>query len=58
MIGLISALCFWRKKDFTSRVLDRYRSNKPVSSFARDLSSEDADTINARFAKVKRQISR
>ncbi|MDZ5602030.1 hypothetical protein SJI00_04445 [Pseudomonas sp. RP23018S] len=46
------------KKDLVSKVLKRRSSNKTVSAFARSLSTESADTINARFAKVKRVASR
>lgn len=59
MTNILKALGFGKKNDFTSRVLHRYSSNKPVSSFARDLfRSEDAESLNARFAKAKRLISR
>lgn len=48
-----------KKSDFASKVLDRYSSKKAVGSFARGLfSSESAASINARFAKAKREASR
>jgi hypothetical protein len=47
------------KGDFASKVLSRYRAKKAVSSFARDLfRSEDAESINARFARAKKSASR
>ncbi|MEX6679190.1 hypothetical protein QWI18_25050 [Pseudomonas sp. W2Oct36] len=50
--GLVS------KNDFVSKVLSRHSSKKAVSAFARSLSTESVDTINARFAKAKRVASR
>jgi hypothetical protein len=48
-----------KKGDFASKVLNRYSSKKAVSTFASGLfSSENADSINARFAKAKRVASR
>jgi hypothetical protein len=48
-----------KKDDFASKVLSRYSANKAVGSFARDLfRSEDADSINARFARAKQSASR
>ncbi|GLO55023.1 hypothetical protein PPUJ20066_10590 [Pseudomonas putida] len=48
-----------KKGDFTSKVLDRYSSKKAVGSFARGLfRSEDAASINARFAKAKKVVTR
>ncbi|EME9750176.1 hypothetical protein N0725_04925 [Pseudomonas aeruginosa] len=46
------------KNDLVSKVLKRHSSKKAVSAFARDLSTESAEIINARFAKVKRVASR
>ncbi|WLG46426.1 hypothetical protein [Pseudomonas sp. FP1740] len=58
MTGLFKALRSNTKGDFTSKVLDRYSSKKAVSTFARDLfRSEDAASINERFAKAKRNVS-
>lgn len=48
------------KKDFPflSRVLKRHEQNKPVSDFARKLfENETAESINKRFAEVKRKIN-
>jgi hypothetical protein len=48
-----------RKDDFVSRVLARYRSNKPMSPFVRGLfESESAESINARFAKAKNEMKK
>ncbi|MFJ4588099.1 MULTISPECIES: hypothetical protein [Pseudomonas] len=58
MTGLLKALRSNTKADFTSKVLDRYSSKKAVSTFARNLfRSEDAASINERFAKAKRNVS-
>lgn len=58
MTGLIKAFRSNSKSDFAAKVLSRYSSKKAVSSFARDLfRSEDAASINERFAKAKRNVS-
>lgn len=58
MNDLIKAIV-GNKADFAAKVLNRYSSKKAVGSFARDLfRSESAESINARFAKAKRMISR
>lgn len=45
------------KPDFTTRVLRRYRSKKPVSALAREISgSETTETINLRFARARRKV--
>ncbi len=59
MTNILKLLGLGKKSDFTSRVLDRYGSNKPVSSFARDLfRTENSDSLNERFAQAKRIVSR
>lgn len=58
MNDLIKAI-IGNKADFAAKVLNRYSSKKAVGSFARDLfRSESAESINARFAKAKRVVSR
>lgn len=58
MAGLIKASRSDSKSDFAARVLDRYSSKKAVSTFARELfRTEDAASINERFAKAKRNVS-
>lgn len=48
-----------KKGDFASKVLSRYSSKKAIGAFARDLfRSENAESINARFAKAKRSAFR
>lgn len=48
-----------RKRDFATRVLDRYRANAPVSEFARDLfKSETRETINARFERALQEVEK
>jgi hypothetical protein len=48
-----------KKGDFASKVLNRYSSKKAVGLFARELfRCENAESINARFAKAKRSASR
>lgn len=58
MTGLIKAFRSTSKSDFAAKVLDRYSSRKAVGSFARELfRTEDAASINNRFAKAQRKIS-
>lgn len=58
MAGLTKASRTDSKSDFAAKVLDRYSSKKAVSTFARDLfRTEDAASINERFAKAKRKVS-
>lgn len=58
MTGLITVFNSNSKKDFAAKVLDRYSSKKAVGSFARELfRTEDAKSINERFAKAKRKVS-
>lgn len=58
MTNLIKAFRTSRKSDFATKVLNRYSSKKAVGTFARDLfSSEDATSINERFARAKRNVS-
>jgi predicted transcriptional regulator len=46
------------KSEFAARVLARYSAKTPVSDFARELfRSENAASINERFAKAKRSVS-
>lgn len=59
MSDLLKAIITGKKGDFATKVLDRYSAKKAVGSFARDLfSAENAESINARFAKAKRSASR
>ncbi|KQN61784.1 MULTISPECIES: hypothetical protein [unclassified Erwinia] len=59
MLEFIKTLGFRRKTDFTTRVLECYRSVKPVSAFARTLFiEENAGSINARFAKARHKVPR
>jgi len=47
MIDLIKALRSSNKRDFATKVLDRYSSKQAVGSFARELfRTEDANSIN------------
>lgn len=58
MTDLIKAFSSNSKSDFAAKVLDRYSSKKAVGSFARELfRTEDAASINERFAKAKRKVS-
>ena len=46
-----------RKRDFATRVLERYRANAPVDQFCRDLfKDETRETINARFTRVLKEV--
>lgn len=57
MIDLIKALRSSNKRDFATKVLKRYSSKQAVGSFARELfRTEDANSINERFAKAKRNV--
>jgi hypothetical protein len=58
MTGLIKAFSSNSQTEFAAKVLHRYSSKKTVGSFARELfRTEDAASINERFAKAKRKVS-